>query len=177
MRFDFVKTGRFAAILAATALSAAFATTSAKAELVGQLQCNIGPGAGQLITSKRPVSCTYRSAGMPVQFYSGELGRIGLDVGSLTSGTLTYDVVAIGTPGLGVLQGSYIGAGGGVTLGTGIGVNTLVGGNGQSITLQPISTTVSTGTNVNAGLTSLALTFAGTEGGPRMHRRGIVARY
>ncbi len=176
MRFDFVKTGRVAAVLAATAFAAAFATTSARAELVGQLQCNIGPGAGQLVTSKRPVSCTYRASGMPVQFYNGELGRIGLDVGTLTSGTLTYDVLAIGTSGLGVLQGSYFGAGGGVTLGTGIGVNTLVGGNGQSITLQPLATTISTGTNINAGFTSLALSFAGTEG-PRLHRRGIVARY
>ncbi len=176
MRFDFVKTGRVAAVLAATTLAGVFAATSAKAELVGQLQCNIGPGVGQLVSSKRPVSCTYRTAGMPVQFYNGELGRIGLDVGNLASGTLTYDVVAIGTPGLGVLQGSYVGAGGGVTLGTGIGVNTLVGGNGQSVTLQPLATTVSTGTNINAGFTSLALTFAGTEG-PRLRRRGIVARY
>ena len=173
MRFDFVKTGRVAAVLAASAFAATVVTTSAKAELVGQLTCNIGPGAGQLITSKRPVSCTYRSAGMPVQFYSGELGKIGLDVGVLASGTLTYNVVSLGTPNLGALQGSYVGAGGGVTLGTGIGLTTLVGGNGQTITLQPLATTVSTGTNVNAGLTSLALTFAGTE----RARRGIVARY
>lgn len=176
MRFDFVKSGRVAAVLAAAAFAGAFATSSAHAELVGQLQCNIGPGAGQLITSKRPVSCTYRSASAPVQFYNGELGKIGLDVGNLASGTLTYDVVSIGTPSLGALQGSYIGAGAGVTLGTGIGVNALVGGNGQSITLQPIATTISTGTNINAGLTSLALNFAGTEG-PRQRRRGIVARY
>ena len=175
MRFDFVKTGRVAAVVTAAAFAGAFAATSARAELVGQLQCNIGPGAGQLITSKRPVSCTYRSAGAPVQFYNGELGKIGLDVGNLASGTLTYDVVSIGNPALGALQGSYVGAGAGVTLGTGIGVNALVGGNGQSITLQPIATTVSTGTNINAGLTSLALSFAGTEGA-RPHR-GIVARY
>lgn len=173
MRFDFVKTGRLAAVVAAAAFAASFATASAKAELVGQLQCNIGPGPGQLITSKRPVSCTYRSANMPVQFYNGELGKIGLDLGNLASGTLTYDVVSIGMPSLGALQGSYVGAGAGVTLGTGIGITTLVGGNGQSITLQPIATTISTGTNVNAGLTSLALSFAGTE---RL-RRGIVARY
>ena len=176
MRFDFVKTGRVAAALAAAALAGAFAASSAKAELVGQLQCNIGPGVGQLVTSKRPVSCTYRSAGAPVQFYNGELGKIGLDVGNLDSGTLTYDVVSIGMPSLGALQGSYVGAGGGVTLGTGVGFTALVGGNGQSITLQPIATTVSTGTNVNAGLTSLALSFAGTES-PRLRRRGIVARY
>ena len=174
MRFDFVKTGRIAAAAAATMIAGGFAATAAKAEIAGQLQCNIGPGEGQLITSKRPVSCTFRSAGAPVQFYNGELGKIGLDLGNLASGTLTYDVLSIGMPGPAALQGSYVGAGAGVTLGTGIGVNALVGGSGQSITLQPLATTVSTGTNINAGLTSLALTFAGAEGG---RRRGIVARY
>ena len=136
MRFDFVKTGRVAAVLAATALGATVAATSAKAELVGQLQCNIGPGAP---AKSSPPSGRYRAptARPACRFSSTTVSsvRIGLDVGTLTSGTLTYDVLAIGTPGLGVLQGSYLGAGGGVTLGTGIGVNTLVGGNGQSITL------------------------------------------
>lgn len=174
MRFDFVKTGRVAAVVAAATLASAFVAGSAKANIIGQLQCNIGPGAGQLITSKRPVSCTFQSQGLPVQFYNGELGKIGLDVGVLQSGTLTYNVLSIGAPALGDLQGSYVGAGGGVTLGTGLGLTTLIGGSGHSITLQPLATTISTGTNINAGLTSLALTFAGTDL-PR--RRGIVARY
>lgn len=178
MRINFVKTGRLAVVLAGTAFAAAFATTGARAEIVGQLQCNIAAGNGNLIVSDRPVSCTFRSQTAPLQFYTGDISRLGLDIGQLNGGRLVYDVLSIGTPAPGALQGNYIGAGFGITLGTGIGVNALVGGNANSFTLQPLATTTSTGTNISAGLASLKLNFVGLERPPlRRRHRGLVARY
>ena len=170
MRTTIVKFGRLAAFVAGAAIAGAAATTPARADIAGQLQCNIAGGEGLLITSTRAVSCTFQSNAGPVQFYKGSISRLGLDLGPLTSGTLIYQVLALGNPGPGALQGNYIGSGAGITLGTGIGVNALIGGNGNTISLQPLSTTTSTGTNINAGLGALRLQFAGLAEPPMMRR-------
>lgn len=178
MRFNIVKTGRWAAVVVGTALTATFAAAPASAEITGQLACNIAPSVGNLISSTRPVSCTFRSPGGPAQFYNGEISRLGVDIGQYGGGQLVYDAISLGNAVPGALQGSYVGVGGGLSLGTGIGVNALVGGSGNAITLQPLSTSTSTGTNLSAGLTSLKLAFAGLDQPPMgRHRRGIVARY
>ena len=120
------------------------------------------------MASTRPVSCTFRDAAGPDQFYSGTISRLGLDVGPLAASTLTYRVVALGTAVPGALQGSYVGSGAGVTLGTGIGIDALVGGN--AVTLQPLATTRSTGTNLSAGLRALRLRYVGLAPPRRPHR-------
>ncbi len=171
MRDIIVSAGRIAAVLAGTAIAALGGTASARADITGQLQCNIAGSEGLLITSTRTVSCTFRSNAGPAQFYNGTLSRLGVDIGPLASGTLTYQVLALGLPAPGILQGSYVGSGASITLGTGIGVDALVGGSGNAITLQPLATTVSTGTNVNAGLGALRLQFAGLDLPLLRHRR------
>ena len=178
MRDIIVTAGRIAAALAGTALAAVCWTAPARADVTGQLQCNIAGSDGLLITSTRTVSCTFRSNAGPVQFYNGTLSRLGVDIGPLATGTLTYQVLALGMPGPGILQGSYVGSGASITLGTGVGIDALVGGNGNAITLQPLATTVSTGTNINAGLGALRLQFAGLDLPPlhrhRRHHRHLV---
>lgn len=163
-----LKTGRLVAAVTGAALAAAFAVSPARAEVVGQLQCNIAAGVGQLVVSQRGVSCVFHSAG-PTQLYQGFISRLGVDIGNLTAGTLTYNVIAIGTPAPGVLAGSYVGPGFGLSLGTGAGLNALVGGGG-SFVLQPIAGTTGTGVNFNAGVGELRLAFAGLEPGPRLGR-------
>ncbi len=164
--------GRLA--VAAAALAAGFAAVPARADVVGDLTCNIAPGVGAIIVSSRDVACTFRSAAGPAQLYTGKINRLGVDIGNQDSAVLTYAVTALGTPAPGSLSGDYIGPGFGLTLGTGGGVNALVGG-GNSFTLQPLSATTSTGTNFNAGVGELHLIYAGMEpvGGRRMrhHRR------
>lgn len=162
--------GRLAALIAGTAIAATFAAAPARADVVGQLTCNIAPGEGAIVVSQRAVSCTFRSNDGPAQFYQGFISRLGVDIGNQTSGILTYNVVAAGTPAPGSLTGDYLGPGIGLSLGTGAGVNALVGG-GNSFVLQPISGTTSTGVNFNAGLGELHLTFAGLAPGPRLRRR------
>ncbi|HUB97590.1 MAG TPA: DUF992 domain-containing protein, partial [Stellaceae bacterium] len=58
----------------------------------------------------------------------------------------------------GALAGSYAGATGSASLGVGAGVNVLVGGFNNSITLQPISIEGNTGLNVAGGIAALTLT-------------------
>ena len=180
MRFDFAKLGALAGLGLAGLV---FAAPAARAEIVGQLACNIAPGqGGGLITSTRAVSCTFRSNGVPDQLYNGSFTRLGVDIGTLNSGSLTYSVLELGTPGPGDLQGTYVGGGGTVVLGNGIGIETLIGGLNKGITLQPIATTIGTGTNLSAGLGSLQLQFAGLVPPPMAyrhhhhHRRIVLSR-
>ena len=177
MRFNLVTTGRLAALIAGVALTGAVATTPARADVTGLLTCNISAGTGVIIGSQRAVACTYRSsAGGPTELYNGAISRLGLDIGTLDAGVLTYNVAALGVPAPGGLAGNYFGPGFGVTLGTGGGLNALVGGNGNSISLQPISVTSSTGVNVNAGIGNLNLNFAGVEATTRMRRHRRMHR-
>ena len=170
MRDIIVSAGRITAMLAGTALLALCATGAARADVAGQLQCNVAGGEGSLITSTRNVSCTFQSNAGPVQLYNGTISRLGLDIGPLATKVLTYQVLALGTAAPGDLQGNYIGSGAGITLGTGIGVDALVGGSGNTITLQPLATSVSSGTNINAGLGALQLRFAGLAVPPPFRR-------
>ncbi len=171
MRCEHVKTSRLLAALAGAGLTGLMAAPAARADITGQLSCNIAGGTGAVVSSTRTVSCTFRSNSGPDQFYSGTISRLGLDVGTLTSGTLTYQVLALGTAGPGDLQGNYIGSGVGVTLGRGIGLDALIGGSGNTITLQPLATTTGLGTNVSAGLGALRLQFAGLAQPPRLRPR------
>ena len=164
-----LKTGRLSAVVAGAAMAATCFAASARAEVVGALSCNIAGGEGQLVVSQRAVSCTFRSVG-PAELYQGVISRLGVDIGNQTSGILTYNVVAIGVPAPGALAGDYIGPGFGLSLGTGGGLNALVGG-GNSFVLQPIAGTTSTGVNFNAGVGELHLTYVGLATGPRLRRR------
>ena len=168
MRFN-LNIGRMTALIAGTALAAAMASSPARAAVTGTLQCNVASGVGVIVVSQRAVSCTYRSSEGPTQLYKGTISRLGLDIGSQTAGTLTYAVAALGNPGPGALSGPYVGPGFGLTIGNGGGLNALVGGN--SVNLQPIAATTSTGLNVNAGLGALDLQYVGEERVGRMHRR------
>ena len=144
--------------------------------MVGDLTCNIAPGVGAIIVSSRDVALHLPLGPLaPAELYTGKIQTASASTsGNQDSAVLTYAVTALGTPAPGSLSGDYIGPGFGLTLGTGGGVNALVGG-GNSFTLQPLSATTSTGTNFNAGVGELHLVYAGMEpvGGRRMrhHRR------
>ena len=171
MRFH-LKTGQFGAALAGAVLVAFCAASPARADVVGEMTCNISGGEGAIIVSQRAVSCTFRSNVGPAELYSGVINRLGVDIGNQTGAVLAYNVLAIGTPAPGSLAGEYIGPGFGLSLGTGGGINALVGG-GNSFTLQPLSATTSSGVNFNAGVGNLQLAYVGPVAEPMMrhHRR------
>lgn len=173
MRSNLLAFGRVAAFLAGTALVGTIAATPASAAIqAGVLTCNIAGGVGAVIASEKAVSCTYKpNYPAPIEHYTGTFSRIGLDLSATNAGVLTYNVIsATDHPGPFSLAGTYAGPGAGVTLGTGIGVDALIGGNGSQITLQPIAVSTSTGLGINAGIGSLTLVAAGAEPMRMMHR-------
>jgi hypothetical protein len=54
-------------------------------------------------------------------------------------------VLSVGPVGPGAIQGTYSGVGAQATVGVGLGANVLVGGDGRSISLQPLSLEGQTG--------------------------------
>lgn len=145
----------------ALALIGATMPLAASAGPVGQLACNVAGGVGLIITSSRALNCEYQPAnGAALQHYVGTVGRFGLDLGVQGPGRLTWNVVTLGGPvGPGALAGAFAGGTASATVGSGIGVNALVGGNG-SVTLQPLSVQTQSGLNVAAGIGTLTLEYA-----------------
>jgi hypothetical protein len=130
----------------------------AKADQIGLLQCNVAPGVGLIITSSRALSCRFSRSYGPPDFYVGTITNFGLDLGATGPGRLAWHVyAATNEPGRFALAGQYTGASADVSFGPGFGANALVGGNGRSIGLQPLSVNAQPGVDVTAGITGLTL--------------------
>jgi hypothetical protein len=74
----------------------------------------------------------------------------------------------------GALAGTYGGVGSNASVGLGFGGNFLIGGNGNTYSLQPLSVQGQTGLNVAAGIVNLDLTAVAPAKGrrhSRHHRR------
>ena len=138
----------------------------------GVLECNVAPGIGFIVGSSKNLSCVFHPARGRPEYYTGTINRIGLDVGVTGPGQFAWGVVAAGPPRRHyALAGDYAGPGVGFALGAGLSANALVGGNGNSISLQPLSAGTSTGLNLSAGIGALTLQpgAAGPPGRRRHH--------
>ena len=151
--------------IAITALGVAGALTygapaHAQGVTAGVLTCNVASGFGFIFGSSRSINCTYSPAGGAPQHYVGNINQFGVDIGYTQGGVLIWTVLAPTTaPPPGALAGTFVGATASATAGVGIGANVLVGGSGNTISLQPLSIQGQTGLNVAAGVASLTLTF------------------
>ena len=164
---------RVTSFLAAGALIALAAGPVAAQTVAGELRCSVKGGFGFVIAGGRPATCTYRRPGQPVEFYTGQTGNIGIDIGPTNAVVVTYKVLASDPAAPAALQGDFTGPGVGVAGGAGFAGNVLVGGAG-SITLLPVpntATTAYTGLNITAGLNQLHLQFAAVEQLPESGRR------
>jgi hypothetical protein len=123
----------------------------------GVLECNVAPGVGFIVGSSKSVSCIFHRAHGRPEYYTGTISRIGLDIGATGPGQFAWGVVTAGPPARFALAGDYAGPGAGFALGAGLGANALVGGNGNSISLQPLSAGETTGLNLSAGIGALTL--------------------
>ena len=151
-----------AAIAVGLAGSALGLGTPAQAQAVkaGVLTCNVASGFGFIFGSSRAINCTFAPGGGPPQHYAGAINKFGVDIGYVQGGVMVWAVLAPTTnPDPGSLAGTYVGATASATVGVGIGANVLVGGSGNSISLQPISIEGNTGLNVAGGVAELSLTF------------------
>jgi hypothetical protein len=126
----------------------------------GVLTCNVASGFGFIFGSSKSVNCTFAPAGGPPQHYVGSIDKFGVDIGYTSGGVLVWTVLApTMSPAPGSLAGAYGGATASATAGVGVGANVLVGGSGNTISLQPLSIEGNTGLNVAAGVAALTLTF------------------
>ncbi|WOC15091.1 DUF992 domain-containing protein [Pseudochrobactrum sp. MP213Fo] len=158
----------FAAGTAAVSASAAdmassrSAVTQPRSE-VGTLTCDFAPSIGVIIGSRQDLDCVFKPAhrGAPVERYTGQITKIGVDLGFYNGGQLAWAVWAPTVRPEGALRGSYVGASANATIGLGIGTNILTGGTWKNVSLQPISIQGQKGLNVAVGLSNFRLKYQG----------------
>ena len=155
MKCSFFLPARSALLGAAFVCLTASAATAAPVQS-GVLECNVAAGAGFIIGSVKSLSCVFHPAGGRPEFYAGTINRIGLDIGVTGPCRVAWYVTAVPPGRRFALAGNYAGPGVGFALGVGGSANVLVGGNSNSISLEPISGT-STGLNLSAGIGALTL--------------------
>jgi hypothetical protein len=132
----------------------------AQAMKAGALTCNVAGGFGFIFGSSKAVNCTFSPNGGPPQHYVGSIDKFGVDIGYVQSAVIIWAVLAPTiNPAPGSLAGTYAGATASATVGVGVGANVLVGGSGNSISLQPLSIEGNTGLNVAGGVAALTLTY------------------
>lgn len=159
-----------AALLGAALVGLTATAPSATPLQFGVLKCNVAPGMGFVIGSSKVLSCVFHPMRGRPEYYDGAIGRIGLDIGATGPGQLAWGVFTAAPPARRfALAGDYAGPGVGLALGAGGSANTLVGGVGGSITLQPLSGNT-TGLNLSAGIG--ALTLRPAVAGPPIRRHG-----
>ncbi|MGH7113358.1 MAG: DUF992 domain-containing protein [Stellaceae bacterium] len=128
---------------------------------VGVLTCNVSSGVGFIFGSSRSLNCTFAPASHRYEHYVGKINKFGVDIGYINGGVLVWSVVApSAAPSPCALAGTYSGAAANATVGVGVGANVLIGGNGNSFSLQPVSIEGTTGLNVAAGIASISLQCA-----------------
>jgi hypothetical protein len=126
----------------------------------GTLSCHVASGFGFIFGSSRALACSFSPlSGRPEQ-YSGTINTFGVDIGFMQSAVILWTVLAPTTTlGPGALAGTFAGLTASAAAGVGVGANVLVGGSGNSVSLQPVSISGGVGLNVAGGIASITLTF------------------
>jgi hypothetical protein len=154
---------------AASVAALAFSTQTAFADQtqIGTLRCAVAGGPGLIIASQRALTCEFAAANGVIEHYTGEITKVGVDIGPTGDGQLGWAVFApnTGAP-QGALAGNYGGVTGSVSVGVGLGANVLVGGSSSTIALQPVSLNSQTGLNIAGGIAGLTLNYV-----PPAHHR------
>ena len=147
-----------AAIAAGLSIQPAAAQSGVKA---GVLTCDVASGWGIVFGSTRDLKCVYSDNNGTSERYTGHIDKFGVDLGYHGAGVIAWAVLA---PTANVAKGAIAGTYGGVTAGAAVGVgpggNLLIGGSGNTISLQPLSFEGMTGLNVAAGVAQIVLAQA-----------------
>lgn len=156
----------FGNFLPATAAALFFATAGlaiAQPQVeVGVLECRGGSSTGLVIGSVSRYACVLREpGGVIVDRYDATIRRFGVDLGTVNQSSLAWAVYApTRRLARGDLAGNYAGAAGSASIGVGGGANALVGGNNNTISLQPFSVTGQVGVNLALGVADMELRSA-----------------
>ncbi len=124
---------------------------------VGTMSCNVAGGVGFVFGSSRSMTCLFTRADGTAERYQGTINRFGVDIGFTRESTIVWAVFAPGTLAPGALAGDYAGPSAQGTVGVGAGVDVLLSGNTNQVTLQPVSIEGSIGLNAAAGVAALSL--------------------
>jgi hypothetical protein len=146
--------------IATVALVASFASANAQQGVrVGVLECTGGQNVSFVVGSTATLECVFQSEGGRAEAYVATIKRFGLDLGFTQNTTVQWAAFAQNArvP-RGALAGTYGGVGSNASVGLGFGGNFLIGGNGNTYSLQPLSVQGQTGLNVAAGIVNLDLT-------------------
>jgi len=154
-----LKAGLAAAALAGAVLAAGTLPAAAQTRVqVGQLRCNLAPTVGFIIGSVRDATCTFTPRRGKARSYQASITRLGLDIGVSGKGVLLWGVFAPSSQvNPETLRGNYVGASANAAVGAGLGANVLVGGNNNTIALQPLSVEAETGINLGLTVSNLSL--------------------
>ena len=153
---------RMLAIAALAAITGGPAAAQSGIE-IGLLDCVVEGGAGFIIGSTKDLSCTFHPAGDEApEPYFGVVRKFGLDVGVTGATYIKWGVLAPSSQAYapGALAGDYVGVSAEATAGVGLGANALIGGSGDTFTLQPISVQAQEGLNLAVGFSSFQLRSA-----------------
>lgn len=125
---------------------------------VGMLSCKVEPGWSYVVGSTKALNCSYSPSKGKTERYTGQIQKVGLDIGYSDGATMVWAVIApTSDVGKDALEGDYAGVQASAAVGVGAGVNVLIGGFDKSITLQPVSVEGGTGVNLAVGVAGLRL--------------------
>jgi hypothetical protein len=125
---------------------------------IGSLVCSVTEEDKTLVKTHLVLACDF--TGLDEQLlgrYQGTVDRVGLNLGNIRGGELTWIVATLGTPENVDLDGTYVGAEAGVSVGQGLGANYLTGGFNRKFSLQPYSVEGKSGFGLALGGQSLVL--------------------
>lgn len=127
--------------------------------IAGTMTCKGQGSVGLIVGSKQALACVYVPAGNGgAQNYSATITKVGLDIGFKTGSVMIWTVLGSGASlAPGILAGNYAGVSAEASVALGAGANALIGGNKNSVVLQPLSVQGQTGLNVAIGITGLTL--------------------
>ncbi|WP_394687959.1 DUF992 domain-containing protein [Hoeflea sp.] len=158
-----VKTTTFATV---AAITLAFASTTGPARAdsleLGVLECVVDGGTGFIFGSSKELACEFIPANDSEarEPYFGVINKYGIDIGFTDTSVIQWAIVAPTTDyqyRLGSLAGTYRGVAAEASATAGAGVNVLVGGSEDTLSLQPVSVQTQEGVNIALGVAELEL--------------------
>ncbi|MBL8580264.1 MAG: DUF992 domain-containing protein [Mesorhizobium sp.] len=149
---------RCVAPLAGVAVAISFVAPAWSNAQIGMLKCDTSIGIGEILVRKQTMTCTFTHTNGTVEYYSGTVSQFGIEIGAVEEGHLIWAVFA-GSPvsGTGLLAGKYAGVDASVAAGIGLGADVLVGGTGESLSLQPLAVDGEPGVGIAAGVEKIEL--------------------
>jgi len=125
---------------------------------VGTLMCKLSSADNKIIYSNETFDCVFNPSTGPDESYAGKITSLGISLTIERGQALLWAVFAPSKENAkGSLAGKYAGASADVAVGAGVGAKVLVGGGGESFTLQPLSLAGTTGLGAAVGIQKFEL--------------------